>query len=46
MKVKIFSLLLSSSLAEQKINTWLEENKNIEVISVKVADNQYILLYK
>jgi hypothetical protein len=46
MKIKIFPLLLSSSSIEKTINKWLEENKNIEVLSVKVADNKYIILYK
>jgi hypothetical protein len=45
MKVKIF-LLLNPTSSEQHINRWLQDHQNIDVISVKVTDNQYIILYK
>jgi hypothetical protein len=46
MKIKIFQLLLSSNSIEKTINKWLEDNKDIEIVSVNVADNKYLLLYK
>lgn len=31
---------------ENEINTWLQENKDISIISTAVADNQFIIIYE